>query len=417
MKNIFTCSYKRLAVLAWSLLFLAAAHAQTDSTKFLKRLPVDSTRKSLSMDAVYNRPFLSAGKLPVAIGGYVEANTQYAVTDGVTEGFSFQARRLTLFFSSTIARRIKFLSEIEFEDGTKEINIEFAAVDFEFHPLFNLRGGIIMNPIGAFNQNHDGPRWDFIDRPISATTILPATLSNAGFGLHGKYFLRGWVFGYEAYLTNGFDDRIIANEENRTSLAAGKQNPERFEESNSGLPMFTGKLAVRNRKIGELGLSYMNGVYNKFQGDGLQLDVRRSASALAVDFNTALFKNRINITGEAVKVMVDVPQNYSPAFGSQQAGAFLDVVCTVSQRKMFDWDKAKLNLGLRLEYVDYNLDRFRETNQSIGDELWSLMPSIAFRPAGPTVIRFNYRFQRQRDLLGNPPASTGVIQFGFSSYF
>jgi hypothetical protein len=395
----------------------ASTNAQTDSAKFVKRLPVDSTRKNLNMDAVYNRPFLTAGKLPIAIGGYLEANTQYAVTDGVSDGFSFQFRRLTLFFSSTITRKIKFLSELEFEDGTKEINIEFAALDVEFHPLLNLRGGIIMNPIGAFNQNHDGPRWDFIDRPISATSILPATLSNAGFGFHGKYFLHNWVLGYETYLTNGFNDRIISNTDNRTSLAAGKLDPERFEESNSGLPMFTGKVAMRHRKVGELGLSYMKGVYNKFQEGGLVLDDRRNATAMAVDFNTSLLKNRLNITGEVVKLMVEVPRDYSQAFGSQQLGGFIDFTGTVLQRKMFDWDKAKLNIGLRLEYADYNLDRFRENNQSIGDELWAIVPAIAFRPAGPTVIRFNYRFQKHRDLLGNPPSSTGVIQFGFSSYF
>jgi hypothetical protein len=87
------------------------------------------------MDAVYNRPFLQYGKTPVALGGYVEANTNYVVTDGVTEGFSFQMRRMTLFVASTISKKIKFLSEIEFEDGTKEINIEFAALDIQFHPL------------------------------------------------------------------------------------------------------------------------------------------------------------------------------------------------------------------------------------------------------------------------------------------
>src|SRR4051812_5980902 len=139
MKTQFTSSFKqRFFFFLW--IGCQGLNAQSDSSKFLKRLPVDSTRRNLSMDAVYNRPFLSAGKLPIAIGGYLEANTQYAVTNGVTEGFSFQARRLTLFFSSTIAKKIRFLSELEFEDGTKEINIEFAAVDVEFHPLLNLRG-------------------------------------------------------------------------------------------------------------------------------------------------------------------------------------------------------------------------------------------------------------------------------------
>ena len=51
-------------------------------------------------------------------------------------------------------RKIKFLSEIEFEEGGEEVAIEFAALDISMHPLLNLRGGIVMNPIGAFNQNH-----------------------------------------------------------------------------------------------------------------------------------------------------------------------------------------------------------------------------------------------------------------------
>ena len=52
---------------------------------------------------------------------------------------------------------------------------------------------MIVNPIGAFNQNHDGPKWEFTDRPIAATQMLPATWSNAGFGLYGKYYKNEWV--------------------------------------------------------------------------------------------------------------------------------------------------------------------------------------------------------------------------------
>jgi len=395
---------------------VVCANAQSDSS-FIKRIPADTSTQKLNMDATYNRPFLTAGKLPIAIGGYLEANTQYAVTNGVSDGFSFQFRRLSIFLSSTIAKRIKFLSEIEFEDGAKEINIEYAAMDLEFHPLLNLRGGIILNPIGSFNQNHDGPKWDFIDRPISSTIIIPSTLSNVGFGLHGKYFTEDWTLGYETYLTNGFDDKIISNGDNRTSLAAGKVNPEKFEESNSGLPMFTGKLAVRNRKIGEAGISCMTGVYNKWKEDGIVLDEKRNATVLAFDFNTSFVKNRISVIGEVAKVFVDVPETYSQQFGSEQFGGFIDVVGTVLQAKMFDWENAKLNAGVRLEYADYNQGEFKETGGNIYDDIRAVVPSVAFRPVGATVLRFNYRYQWQRDLLGNPPAKTGVIQFGFSSYF
>lgn len=396
---------------------VASIRAQSDTSSFFKRTPVDTSASKLNMDAVYNRPFLKAEKLPIAIGGYVEANTQYAQTDGVSDGFSFQMRRMTLFFSSSIDDRIKFLSELEFEEGTKEINLEYAAVDMEFDPLFNLRGGIVLNPIGSFNQNHDGPRWDFIDRPVASTTILPATLSNVGFGIYGKYYVENWILGYETYLTNGFDDKVIINEENRTSLSRGKTNPEKFEESNSGLPMFTGKLAIRNRELGEMGISYMTGVYNKWKADGIILDQKRIASALAIDVSTALFNNRLSITAEVAKVFVDVPDTYSQSFGSEQFGGFIDIIGTILQKPIFGWENAKINLGLRLEYADYNQGKFIETGSNISDDIWAMVGSIAFRPVGTTVVRLNYRYEQQTDLLGNPPSHTGNIQCGFSTYF
>jgi hypothetical protein len=398
-------------VLAGSIVF-----AQIDPD-LLRRIPTKNDSLPLNMDAVYNRPFLQLGKLPVALGGYMEANYQYVGENGITERHQFQMRRLTLFVASTVSKRIKFLTEIEFEDGTKEINIEFASVDFEFAPLFNLRGGIIMNPIGAFNQNHDGPKWEFIDRPISATQMLPATWSNVGFGVYGKKYTADWVYAYEAYLTNGFDDRIIANTENKTFLPATKENPDRFEESFNGSPLFTGKFAVRNRKVGELGLSYMGGVYNKFEEDGITLDKKRRVNVMAVDFNTTLPGINTYINAEWAWVHVNLPDGYTQQFGSKQQGGFIDFVQPVIKKPMLGFDNAVLNLSLRLEYVDWNKGNFIQTGDKIYDEAWAVVPALSFRPTGQTVIRFNYRHQQQRDLLGNPPSKMGAIQFGISTYF
>jgi hypothetical protein len=385
-----------------------SAQAQTDSS-LLKRIPTDTSQLKMNLDAVYNRPFLGIGKVPVALGGYMEVNTIYSGTDGINEGFSFQFKRLTLFTSSTIAKKIKFLSEIEFEDGTKEINIEFAAADFEFHPLLNLRGGIVMNPIGAFNQNHDGPKWEFIERPISATKMLPATWSNAGFGIHGKYYQANWVFGYEAYLTNGFDDRIVNNNEGKTFLPASKQNPDRFEESFSGEPMFTGKVALRRRKIGEIGFSYMGGVYNKFQLDGVLIDKKRTVNVYAIDLNSTLPNINTNLTGEFAWINVDLPNEYIQNFGRKQHGGFLDIVQPVLKRKMFGWEKSVLNVAFRTEYVDWNIGNFNSTGDNIFDHVFAIVPGISFRPTAQTVMRLNYRYEWQRDLLGNPAARTAAI--------
>jgi hypothetical protein len=371
----------------------------------------------MNMDAVFDRPFLESGKLPVAVGGYMEVNWQHLGTDGVSEGHQFQFRRLTLFVSSTIGRRLKFLSEIEFEDGGKEIAVEFAALDLELDPLLNFRGGMIVNPIGAFNQNHDGPKWEFTDRPVSATMLLPATWSNAGFGLFGKYYRKDWMFGYEAYLTGNFDGSIIDNSQNKTFLPAAKNNPSRFEDINSGLPLFTGKIAVKNVNVGEIGLSYESGVYNKFQEDGITLDTKRSVSIFAVDCNFTLPGLDTYVTGEFAFIKVEIPSSYTQQYGNKQHGGFIDIVQPVLKKRIWVWNQATLNLAVRLEYVDWNVGEFNETGDNIGDDLWSIVSSISFRPTSQTVFRLNYRYLEQRDLLANPPARTAGFSFGLSTYF
>jgi hypothetical protein len=407
---------KKSLITIISILVWYGVLAQIDPA-LLRTKPKDSADLLLNMDAVYNRPFLQVGKLPVALGGYAEANYQYLQEDGISEGHQFQMRRLTLFVASSVSKRIKFLSELEFEDGTKEINIEFASLDIEFAPLFNLRGGIVMNPIGAFNQNHDGPKWEFIDRPIPATQLLPATFSNVGFGLFGKKYTKNWVYAYEAYLTNGFDDRIINNTLNKTFLPATKQNKNRFEESFNGAPLFTGKVALRNRKIGELGLSYMGGIYNQYQTDGLRLDAKRSVRVVAVDANTTLAVTNSSITAEWAWITIDVPATYTQQFGNKQQGGFIDIVQPIVTKPILSFEKSVINAALRLEYVDWNKGAFQATGSNISDELFSIAPAISWRPTAQTVIRLNYRYQCQKDILGNPPSRLAAFQIGISTYF
>lgn len=415
----------RIAIFYFFVIGLATlTNAQIDST-LLKRVPKDTVKKTMNMDAIYNRPFLNAGKVPVSIGGYAEANWQYLGTDGQSEGQQFQFRRLSIFMASTIAKRIKFLSEIEFENDPEEleegkpteVEIEYAAMDFEFHHMLNLRGGIILNPIGAFNQNHDGPKWEFTDRPIAMTQMLPATWSNAGFGFYGKQYSGNWMFGYEAYLSGGFNGSIIDNDMNKTFLPEAGESAARFGSTASGEPLYTGKIALRNNKIAELGISYMGGVYNKFLDEGIRIDKRRHMDVFSLDLNTTIPKLKTNIITEWAWIFVEVPSTYSQQYGQHQRGGFMDIVQPVLRRKMFGWDRAVLNVACRLEYVDWNVGKFNESGSGIGDDLWSVMPGISLRPTQQTVLRLNYRYMKQRDVFGNPPSTTGGFIFGMSAYF
>jgi hypothetical protein len=246
---------------------------------------------------------------------------------------------------------------------------------------------------------------------------LPATWSNAGVGVFGKKYTNDWVFAYEAYLTNGFNDKIISNPENKTFLPASKENIERFEESFNGSPLFTGKIAVKNQRVGELGVSYMGGAYNKFENDGIVLDKKRKVNVFAIDFNGTIPKLNTYITGEWAWVHVDIPDTYTEQFGRKQAGGFVDIVQPILKRPMIGFEKATLNVAARIEYVDWNKDKFKSTGQNISDEIFSIVPAVSWRPTAQTVIRVNYRYAWQTDLLGNPPSKIAGIQVGLSTYF
>ncbi|MDP2160761.1 MAG: hypothetical protein Q8K02_09785, partial [Flavobacterium sp.] len=108
---------------------------------------------------------------------------------------------------------------------------------------------------------------------------------------------------------------------------------------------------------------------------------------------------------------------YSQQFGSKQQGGFIDIVQPILNRTMLDREKATLNVDCRLEYIDWNVVKYNDTDGNIGEDLWSVVSAISFRPNSQTVIRLNYRLLKQRDILLNPPSMTDGFNFRISTYF
>lgn len=387
--------------------------AQADSVRTTPKATAQKPDSGLVQNGVYNRPFITS-VARTSIGGYVEGNTNYRATDGISDGFSTELRRFNIFLFSSLGPRLRLISELEFEHGTDEISLETALIDFEVSPSFVLRAGILLPPIGAFNANHDSPRWDFIDRPIVSTEIIPATLSEVGFGAHGRLYPGRVTVTYDAYLTNGLTDGVILNNRGRTSLAAGKHAGQ-FEEDNNGSPMLSGRLAISRRRVGEFGVSYYGGIYNKFAVEGVTVDRKRRLSIVALDGSTRI--GRVELRGEFAAASIDVSDDLAEVFGRRQSGWHLDAVMPVYRPRIAGLPDAIVSLDLRLEQADFNRGRFASTGGSIGDDTRSVVAGASFRPVAGTVFKANYRRQWTRDLLNNAPARLGAIQFGFATYF
>lgn len=409
----------KISTLLVLLLFLSSrVSGQEEEETFFSRATLNDTTQTIQ-DAIYNRPFITMGQTNTSIGGYFEGNTNYLVEDGIAEGFSMELRRFNIFLYSTIIPRVRFISELEFEHGTEEISLETALLDFEINPALVLRGGIILVPIGRFNQNHDAPQWEIIDRPLVSTQIIPSTYSDVGFGANGKFFANPLIFTYDVYLVNGLSSGVVANATGRTDLQSGK-SPELFAEDRNKSPAFTGRLGVRHRNFGEIGFSAYSGAYNVFRIDGMDISGKRNLTIVAGDY---LWQgSRLTLQGEVAFTNVQAAPDQSEQFGEKQWGGFLDIVYTILKRRMIGWDKAALNSTIRLEKVDLNEGQF--SNESgliqdtqIYDDITALVFGLGFRPGAGTILRVNYRYHWTRDFLGNPTIKSANFQVGFASYF
>ncbi len=377
----------------------------------------DSSNKVIvpTQEAVYSRPFITQiSSLSASLGGYCEGNSNYLTTDGVTEGLSFELRRFNIFIYSSPARGIKFLSELEFEHGTEEIRLETAQIDFEFAKELVLRGGIVLIPIGSFNLNHDSPKWDIIDRPLVSTKIIPSTFSEIAFGILGHIFLsRSFSLNYSAYISNGLGDGVILNSEGRTLMQSGK-SVEIFTEDNNGSPALSGRTSIL-MNFGEIGISFYRCIYNSFKKEELQISEPLNLSIVALDFTFDI--QNFKIKGEAAYNNVEVPKNLEEIYGKNQAGSFIDFTYPFFNGGIGFFSNSEFDAVVRLEAIDYNIGKFKSLGTNIYDEVYGITAGISIKPAVNTVLKLNYLYRWEVDLLGNPTIHTAGMQLGLATYF
>ena len=172
---------------------------------------------------IYDKPYVRRFGRGAAIGGYMDH--EFIMSEA---GASFDQHRFIPFFYSAVTEALHVSAEIEFEHGgfvagdedtDGEIKIEYAVTDLSLANGLNLRGGVILSPLGRFNLLHDSPLNDLTDRPLVDRDIIPTTLSESGLGFYGTlYPNERWTLSYEAYAVNGFNEGILVDAADAASV-------------------------------------------------------------------------------------------------------------------------------------------------------------------------------------------------------
>jgi hypothetical protein len=372
-----------LVVTLSALLLATTADAQQrDSAR------ADTTRPFVR-GGIYDKPFQTRLFGRTALGGYAEAHARYERVEGLKDDAGFEAKRFNLFTSTRVSDFVRLGAELEFEDGGREIKLEFAAIDVLIHPALALRGGMILSPLGKFNLSHDSPLNEFTDRPLVSTEMLGVALSEPGFGVLGQLGIgRAGRLTYEVYGTNGFHDGLITDSEEGTRIPLGRGN---FEDNN-GSPAVVGRLAWSPTVDYELGLSTHHGAYNVFNEEGTQIDERRDLSILVADLEALLFG--VRVSGEAALATIDVPSGLSGIYASRQYGVYAEGVREFGRGWVRTMPASAFAAKARFDYVDFD-------SQLPGQTAGQVSVGLNFRPTQDSVLKLDYVRGRGRDRFNN----------------
>ena len=172
----------------------------------------------------------------LSIGGYAEALYSDVVHNTAGNSDSFDFVRAVLYTGYKFTDWLVFNAEFEFEHASTSstgagnsasggsVSVEFATLDFLIRDELNLRGGIVLVPMGFLNEMHEPPFFYGNLRPEVESRIIPTTFRENGVGAFGRV---ADVLEYKLYAITslngaGFGDAGLRGGRQRGNRALGE---------------------------------------------------------------------------------------------------------------------------------------------------------------------------------------------------
>lgn len=330
---------------------------------------------------ITDKPYLKNFDGGVALGGYIDH--EFFMT-GETSTFT-QHRFIPFIFAQPVDY-IHVAAEIEFEYGgfvrsapatDGEIKLEYAFMDWILSDALSFRGGVILTPLGKLNLIHDSPLNDLTNRPTVSRQLIPTTLMESGMGMFGSFYPQDWVLGYELYIVNGFNDKIIDGS-GRLRVRGGRGSQRTDNNENKAV---VGRFSASPAIGVDIGVS---GHHGKYDAMG---ERRLSIVALDLDVQRGPFQ----VIGEGAMVNADVPDGSNTA--ESQSGFYAQLGYHFGFGAIRRYPESVFTGVARWDRVDYDTDR-------AGDDEQSATIGANLRPVEGTVVKADYSWRWTRGVGG-----------------
>lgn len=308
-------------------------------------------------------------------------------------------RRFVLFFGHDYTEHIRFYSEVEVEHAISsatdrgEVEIEQAYLDGILHRKLNLRGGVILMPVGIVNVYHEPPSFNGVDRPDVDTFIIPTTWREPGVGIFGE-LAEG--LRYQLYFVNGF------NANGFTAESAIREGHQEAQLANAGVFGGVARLDYEPILGTALGVSAYGGTsrttplppsIGRVPVGLFEVDARTRRGALSARAEVAVLF--IGDAGALSRALVAASPDVGP-ISSQSRGAYLEVAYDVLAL-LAPRSGQGLTAFTRFDYADTQADvpagfdarkEFRRYSEVVG---------LVYRPIPQVALKADYRFRQFGD--------------------
>ena len=136
--------------------------------------------------------------------GYGESHYNNPQTGTMDQSATSEAdvHRFVLGWTYEFTPDFRLDAELDYEHAARELELEYAHIDYDLSPTLSIRFGSLLMPVGPLNEFHEPPLFYSVERPYVQRSIIPTTWQENGLGVVGR---AGNGVGYRAYLVTGLN--------------------------------------------------------------------------------------------------------------------------------------------------------------------------------------------------------------------
>ena len=346
---------------------------------------------------------LSSIEKGLSIGGYGEIT--YNSIYGSSTPAEVDVQRLVMLFAYKFDDRTSFVTEIEFEH-VKEVYVEQAFINYSVVDGVNLRGGLMLVPMGIVNEYHEPTTFNGVERPSLDNKIVPTTWREMGIGVSGR--INNASIRYQAYLMNGF---LSYGESHKLRGSDGlRKGRQKGAESVASDGNFAGRVEYYGFPKLKLGLSYYSG--NTQTTNPIQSNTQVGLTMFGFDYRYV--NGHFSSRGQLISASLSDTEAYNVA-GTTDLGSAMGGYYIEGAYNLLPLDRSQ-KLDLFIRYENFNTHQ-KTAGDLIANDAYHRNETtfgLSYHIANGAVFKMDYQ---SKATAVDGSAAVGQLNMGLGVFF